>query len=142
MESAATSLNQLYRATGSYVHVRSDRALPMPGYSFLDLDISGRLVPTILINPRIVGGNPSVIAHVLAHEYGHHVLGHVDSASKAAERDEDVDLEREDEADLFASTFVWRHGYDVASIRRFISGLGGSRVTDRLRILYSPERSL
>lgn len=141
MQHAVTCLNQLYQTTGIYLEVRSDRALPMPGYSFLDLDLSGRLVPTVLINPRIVGDNPSVIAHVLAHEYGHHVLGHVDSASQSP-RNEDEDLERENDADLFASTFVWKFGYDVPAIRRFITGLGGPRMSERVHILYSPENSL
>ena len=70
--------NELFEYSNMFVEIRCDRAMPIPGFSLIEEDIHGLLKPVTVLNPELLREDPSVIAHVMAHEWGHHVMGHID----------------------------------------------------------------
>lgn len=65
-------LNQLFEYSRSYINV-----LPIPAFSIIERDIYGRYTPTILINLSILPNDKNILAHILSHEWGHHMLKHL-----------------------------------------------------------------
>jgi len=113
--------NQLFEMSNTFVELRCDIAMPMPGFSLIEPDIHGLYRPVIVLNPTIIPDDPSVIAHVLGHEWGHHVLRHIeprgpDIPPENSERRQ----EKENEADAYAARFIKTYRYDTDAIISFM----------------------
>ena len=111
------TLHELHDYSGVLVSLVVDHYLRIPALSYVD---EGGL-PTIRINLALVPLCESVIAHVMAHEYGHHVMKHVHTELYKL-TPEELDS-REDEADTYAAKFVHDRKYALAPIELFISQL-------------------
>ena len=136
-------LNKLYEHSGKYIDVKYDFNLPIPAYSFVDLDINDRLVPTISLNPNLYPKDNNVIAHILSHEWGHHTLNHIKAPTdpsfdiKKIQDKNDRQL-KEDEADSYASNFIKEFFYDKEPIIDFIRNSSPNDFKHRINILLKP----
>ena len=91
-----------------------DHNLEITGLSYRD-EIG---LPIIRINLTKISECENVIAHVLSHEYGLHVYGHINSdPSKKTHKEMEF---IEDQADSYASYFIKYHNYDVDKIADYI----------------------
>ena len=122
--------NELFEYSNMFVEIRCDRAMPIPGFSLIEEDIHGLLKPVTVLNPELLQEDPSVIAHVMAHEWGHHVLQHISKTpaclgsdpalgSTAVERMGSRQA-KENEADTYAARFIKSHKYDSDAIMAFM----------------------
>ena len=122
------TLNKLHDYSGTLVSLVVDHYLQIPAVSYMDE--TGLSV--IRINLTRIPLSESVIAHILAHEYGHHILMHVRTEPYKLSHEE---LEsREDEADIYAAKFIHDQRYAVAPIALFISHLAPARIVATKRI--------
>lgn len=116
--------NDLFEHCGVFVEIRCDDAMPMPGYSYVEQDLHGRLRPIVVVSPaRIPGGDRSVLAHVLAHEFGHHANRHLRRIEPGAPPETAAQRQRkEDEADDFAAAFLRSRSdeYDLKAVEAFL----------------------
>tara|TARA_Y100000768_G_scaffold346843_1_gene294687 strand:- start:2566 stop:2997 length:432 start_codon:yes stop_codon:yes gene_type:complete len=114
-------LNQLFEFSNHFIVVKNDINLPMPGFSMIEEDIHYRLVPTTIINTRLIPQDDSVMAHILAHEWGHHVLEHIEHYPPSSENmpDNTTRQLKENEADAYAAEFIKKYNYDKDSIIQF-----------------------
>ena len=133
-----TILNQLLEHTNQYIHVREDPHLPMPGFSIIEKDLHGRYTPTILINQNTFPNDKNICAHVLAHEWGHHVCNHILlEPPPIHKRSNPSDAQKkENEADLFAAKFIKKYNYDIDEIANFMREHPHD-LDNRLAILFS-----
>ena len=115
-------LNQLFEYSRCYINVRQDNQLPIPAFSMIEKDMYGRYTPVILINRYIFPDNKDVLAHVLSHEWGHHMLKHMlldpPSIENMPKKDE-IQL-HEDQADTYAAEFIHIYKYDKKPIIEFM----------------------
>lgn len=107
-------LNQLYQHSNIHLDIVMDEKLEMPGYSYIEEDLYGRLKPMLILNPRLIPRDDNVIAHIVAHEWGHHVLKHVFTDPSKISKEEKQ--KKEDEADKYASEFIKEYTYDIEPI--------------------------
>ena len=115
-----TIANQLFYYSNMFIPIRCDVNLPMPGYSLIEPDIHGRFGPTIILNPTLIPDNISIIAHILSHEWGHHVLGHMQDLNNSMQNLNNSMQNKENEADAYAARFVKLHSYNVDDIINFM----------------------
>ena len=145
-DSITNILNQLYNYSNTYLAVRNDISLPIPGFSTIEQDIHGRLVPTVIMNLTLIPNDDNILAHVLSHEWGHHVSKHLlshplhQSQSQSQHQPQPQhqplpqplpqhqpqhigfvnDLQqKENEADLFAAKFITHFKYNKSPIIDF-----------------------
>ncbi len=113
--------NKLFEDSGKYIEVRNDPNLQIPGFSIIEKDIHGRMIPTILINMELIPEDENIFAHILSHEWGHHVMGHIDifSPEKQLLETRVTRQNKENEADLFAAQFIKKYSYDTDNIIAF-----------------------
>ena len=118
-------LNQLYEYSNNCITIREDRNLQIPAFSTIEKDLYGRYIPLVLINSKLIPNNINIIAHILAHEWGHHVLRHMNDVEllhiESKKEDFNTIQDKENEADLYAANFIKEYSYDVDDIksRRF-----------------------
>lgn len=131
-------LNQLYEYSNNCINVREDRNLQIPAFSTIEKDIYGRYIPVVLVNTKLIPNNINIIAHILSHEWGHHVLRHMDMEQSAVFKQEDINdiQEKENEADLYAANFIKEYSYDIDHIKSFMKEHPGD-LENRLHILQS-----
>lgn len=110
-------LNKLYEYSNCYIEIITDDKLQMPAYSFIDEDLYGKIKPMIVLNPKLFPKEENIVAHILAHEWGHHVLKHVFTNPNTLSIKEKES--KEDEADEYASKFIKEFMYDTAPIIDF-----------------------
>ena len=134
--------NALFERSGTFAEVRCDDALPIPGYSFVEQDMHGRLRPVVVLSPGLIpSGDRSVLAHVLAHEWGHHSLMHIRRREPGAPPETPPERQRkEDEADSFAAEFMRSRGdeYDLHAVEAFLRR-NPFDLENRLQILHSSD---
>ena len=132
-------LNKLYEYSNHYIEVRQDKNLPMPGFSTVEKNIHGQYVPLILINLDLIPNNESVMAHIISHEWGHHVSGHISIVPNEKEmRDDNLRQQKEVEADKYAAEFIKEYFYNLGDIEKFIRQ-HPIDLENRLSILYSAK---
>tara|TARA_X000000950_G_C13467748_1_gene478538 strand:- start:118 stop:594 length:477 start_codon:yes stop_codon:yes gene_type:complete len=113
--------NQLFELSNTFVELRCDIGMPMLGYSFIEPDIHGLYRPVIVLNPRIIPDDCNVIAHILGHEWGHHVLRHIEPRTpNMAPEGSNRRQEKENEADAYAARFIKTYNYDIDAIISFL----------------------
>ena len=118
-------LNQLFKYSNVFLMVRHDRTLPMPGFSTIEQDMYGRNIPTIIINLSLIPNDDNILAHVLSHEWGHHVSKHLCSEFKPPPSQSQYigyianQQQKENEADLYAAKFIKEYNYNKAPIIEF-----------------------
>jgi len=115
-------LNQLYKYSNTFLHIRNDITLPIPAFSTIEKDIYGRLVPTIIINMTLIPNDDNVLAHIISHEWGHHASKHLlpiqEDAREFVEHAHHIQ-QKENEADLFAAKFITDFKYNISPIIEF-----------------------
>ena len=131
-------LNQLYEYSNNYINIRDDRNLQIPAFSTIEKDLYGRYTPVVLINSKLIPNNINIIAHILSHEWGHHVLRHLELEPPTNYKTEDINeiQEKENEADLYAANFIKEYSYDVDNIKSFMRE-HPEDLDNRLEILLS-----
>lgn len=130
-------MNKLYEFSNRYIEVRIEKSLPMPGFSTIEKDIYGRFKPLILINPKVLTEDNNILAHVLAHEWGHHKNNHIPLiAPNENEKETKAQIdEKEDEADLFAAEFIKEYQFDKGTIISFMRSSRDQNLNKRIMIL-------
>lgn len=130
-------MNKLFEFSNRYIEVRIEKTLPMPGFSTIEKDIYGRFTPIILINPKVLTEDNNVMAHILAHEWGHHKNNHIPLIPpNPTEKETKAQIdEKEDEADLFAAEFIKEYGYNKDPIIRFMQSSRDPTLEKRITIL-------
>ena len=119
--------NKLFEYSNHYITIRIDNNIRSPAYSIIEKRISGRHTPTIIINEHLLFEDENVIAHVLAHEWGHHVCKHmtarhlnIQNSSLPIEESDEERQKKENEADLYARNFIEKYSYNTIPIIEFI----------------------
>tara|TARA_B100001996_G_scaffold220965_1_gene169880 strand:+ start:115 stop:582 length:468 start_codon:yes stop_codon:yes gene_type:complete len=126
-------LDQLVEFSGKLYEVKIDNKIQMPAFSLLEPDFRGNLRNKILVNDKLIPmSNMSILAHILAHEYGHHIYEHVKIYPGDLTSEQLAHIENE--ADFYALTFIEKYNYDKDEIIRFISDTTLNREYSRTRI--------
>lgn len=126
-------LDQLVEFTGKLFEIKIDENLQIPAMSLIETDFRGNPRNTILINDRLIPmNNKSILAHILSHEYGHHIYEHVKINPTHLNPQQ---LEHiENEADFYALMFIEKHNYNKDEIIRFIADTSVNKDISRTRI--------
>ena len=131
--------NKLYEYSNQYIEIRCDNHLRTPGFSLIEKDIHGRLIPIIVVNPDILPCDENIVAHVISHEWGHHVCKHLLNRSKPMSESmyfesPETKWKKENEADAYAARFVSEHNYNIEAIADFFRS-NPIDLDNRMRIL-------
>jgi len=131
-------LNRLFEQSNHCIQVREDPNLQIPAFSVIEKDMYGRYIPVILINQKQFPHDKNVYAHILAHEWGHHVLNHILlEPPPLHERPGPSEIQqKENEADLYATKFIRKYNYDAEVICSFMREHPYD-LDNRLAILFS-----
>ena len=126
-------IDQLVEFTGKLFEIKIDENLQIPAFSLIDTDFRGNPRNTILINDRLIPmNNKSILAHILSHEYGHHIYEHVKINPTHLNPQQ---LEHiENEADFHALIFIEKYNYNKDEIIRFIKDTSVNKDISRTRI--------
>ena len=114
-----TIIDKLVNHSGHLFEIIYDNKLPMPGMSFIEKDFRGMDRYKVVINYDLVKNeSPSVIAHILSHEWGHHILKHtlVNPSLLSANRISETEIE----ADTYAYNFIIQNNYNIEDIQNYI----------------------
>ena len=112
-------IDKLVYDSGYLFEIIYDNNLPMPGMSFLEKDIRNINRYKILINYDLIKDEHiSVIAHILSHEWGHHILKH--TSIDPSLLSDDMLLNFEIEADTYAYNFIIKNNYNIKDIENYI----------------------
>ena len=129
-------IDQLVEYSGYLFEIKMDNLLPLIALSRIHYDHRNKPRNEIILNPtKIPMYDRAVLAHVLSHEWGHHLYNHVkiDPANLTSEQRVHI----ENEADFFASLFVNKYNYNKDSIIKYIleSDLDKPYIKSRISIL-------
>ena len=113
-------INQLFEYSNHYIEIRTDPALPMPAFSIIEKNIYGRFVPIIIMNDKVLTEEKEVMAHILAHEWGHHVLNHIELVRENNKPSHTERQNKENEADAYAAGFIKEFCYSKEPIKKFL----------------------
>ena len=126
-------LDQLVEFTGKLFEIKIDSNLQIPAFSLIENDFRGNPRNTILINDRLIPmNNKSILAHILAHEYGHHIYEHIkiNPSYLSAKQLEHI----ENEADFHALMFIEKYNYKKNEIIKFIVDTSINKEISKTRI--------
>lgn len=107
-------LQKLQSFSNTYINLIIDYNLEIPGLSYLD-ELG---LPIIRLNLTKIPECESTIAHVLSHEYGHHMMSHVKVNPRFLHPYEIN--KSEEEADRYAKSFIRANKYDLKPIEQFV----------------------
>ena len=119
MDKIETIIDKLVNYSGCLFEIIYDNKLPMPGMSFIEKDLRGINRYKVVINYDLVKNEtPSVIAHILSHEWGHHILKHtlVNPSLLSTNRISETEIE----ADTYAYNFIIQNNYSIEDIQNYI----------------------
>lgn len=126
-------IDQLVEFSGKLYEVKIDTKLQIPAFSLLDTDFRGNLRNKILINTNLIPmNNKSILAHILGHEYGHHIYEHIKIYPGDLNPNQLTQVENE--ADFYALMFIEKYNYDKDEIIKFISDTTLNKEYCRTRI--------
>ena len=126
-------LDQLVEFSGKLFEIKLDHNLQIPAFSLIENDFRGNPRNRILINDKLIPmNNKSILAHILAHEYGHHIYEHV-KIHPGNLNDKQL-THIENEADFYALMFVDKYNYNKDDIIRFIADTSINKECSRTRI--------
>ena len=112
-------IDKLFEHSGNLFEIIYDNNLQMPGMSFVSKDFRGINRYKIIINYNLIKDEKiSVIAHILSHEWGHHILKHTIIDPSLLSNNEI--LEKEIEADTYAYNFIKKYNYNIDDIENYI----------------------
>lgn len=97
-----TVIDKNERAVGK----KPESPQPFAKYAGIPSDVAAQIMNRHDAQDYVAGLRVAAIAFVLAHEIGHHVLGHIDSPRAAAAESR----RRETEADRYAAALTWKVG--------------------------------
>ena len=126
-------LDELVEFSNKLFEVKIDNNLVIPAFSLIENDFRGNPRNVILINDRLIPmNNKSILAHILAHEYGHHIYEHIkiNPSYLSAKQLEHI----ENEADFHALMFIEKYNYDKDEIIKFIADTSVNKEIARTRI--------
>lgn len=126
-------INKLFEHSNHYLEIRYDKNLPILGFSFIEKNIHGQFIPVIIINLDLIPNNESVMAHILSHEWGHHILKHI-KLNPIKETQEEIQ-KKEIEADKYAVSFCKKYKYNIDDIEKFLT-IHPCGNLDRIKILH------
>ena len=131
---------QLFSYSNHYIEVRNDINLNIPAFSVIEKNIYGRYVPYILINPSLIPDDINIIAHIMSHEWGHHLLNHlvpIDIIENMPIPNKDDRQEKENEADAYAAKFIDNKNFDKDIIIKFFKQYSLFDYENRKKILIN-----
>ena len=108
-------IKELVEYSGKDFAIKYNYNLYCPAMSSLPPWTGERMIE---INPNLIPSNQNIIAHIMAHEWGHQILDHVLDDPQSISKDEL--LIREDEADVYASVFIDFYKYEKTDIIDFL----------------------
>ncbi len=115
--------NQLFEYSNHFIEIRCDTSLPSPAFSLIEQDIHAHIKPIIVINPNFIPEDDNIIAHILGHEWGHHVLSHINKKhtllQNSLKETSQQRQQKENEADAYAARFVKKFNYNLDTIIAF-----------------------
>ena len=129
---AYSILSKLQVFSNVYINIIIDHNLEIPGLSYKD----EMGLPIIRINLTKIPVCESTITHVLAHEYGHHVMNHLlDNPRYLSAKELEF---REEEADRYAKSFLKDCKLNLEPVEQFIRtvSMNNKVMSQRLKILY------
>ena len=111
-------IDNLVKYSGKLFEIVYDDKLEIPGLSLL---IEDRFIlrHKIILNYELIKNeDTSVIAHILAHEWGHHIYKHTYINPKTLSNEEKEKIELE--ADTYAYNFIKYYNYDLDKVIHYI----------------------
>ena len=119
MEKINLIIDKLIEHSGHLFEIIYDNNLPMPGMSFIEKDFRNMNRNKIILNYNLIKNEKiSVIAHILSHEWGHHILKHTLVNPSLLSEYKLLDLEIE--ADIYAYNFIIKYNYNIKDIENYI----------------------
>tara|TARA_B100001175_G_C19476328_1_gene624532 strand:+ start:1155 stop:1601 length:447 start_codon:yes stop_codon:yes gene_type:complete len=111
-------IQELVEYSGKLFIIKEDNSLRIPAFSLIEYDFRNNPRNVIVINKKLIPEDISIMAHILAHEYGHHIYEHVKINPISLN---EAQLEQiESEADFYALMFVEKYKYNKNAIIKFI----------------------
>ena len=112
-------IQELVDYSGKLFIIKEDNNLRIPAFSTIEYDFRNNPRNVIIINKNLIPSNDiSVMAHILAHEYGHHIYEHV--TINPITLDETQHTQIECEADFYALMFIEKYKYNKSAIIKFM----------------------
>ncbi len=112
-------IDNLVKHSGILYEIIYDNNLHIPGLSFIEKDLRGNDRFKIVINLKMIENeNIDVIAHILSHEWGHHMLKHTLKNPILLNENEKINIELE--ADTYAINFIKKYNYNQENIKEFL----------------------
>jgi Zn-dependent peptidase ImmA (M78 family) len=119
MDKINSVIDNLIEHSGCLFEIIYDNNLQMPGMSIIIKDKRDVDRYKVIINYNLIKDETiSVIAHILSHEWGHHILKHtlVNPSLLSANRISEIEIE----ADTYAYNFIIQHNYNIEDIQNYI----------------------